>query len=110
MKALQAFKFDTRISENGIISLPFEPKLFSTDVEIIVLPKVKAKGKGIIKKETSAMDFFNKFSGTLDNALIDDAKDCRYNYLIKKYQLKQSNISNDDLEQAKNEYLSQKYL
>jgi len=34
-----AYKFDTRISENGVISLPFEPILFNTDVEIIVLPK-----------------------------------------------------------------------
>lgn len=35
------YKFDTRISEKGIISLPFEPTLFDTDVEIIILPKSK---------------------------------------------------------------------
>ena len=36
---MQAYKFDTRISENGIISLPFEPKLFNREVEIIIVPK-----------------------------------------------------------------------
>ena len=36
-----AYKFDTRISEKGIISIPYEPALFDTDVEIIVLPKSK---------------------------------------------------------------------
>jgi len=35
------YKFDARISEKGIISLPFEPTLFDTDVEIIILPKSK---------------------------------------------------------------------
>jgi len=36
---MQAYKFDTRISEKGIISLPYEPVLFNKEVEIIVIPK-----------------------------------------------------------------------
>jgi len=36
---MQAYKFNTRISERGIISLPHEPGLFNTEVEIIVIPK-----------------------------------------------------------------------
>ena len=38
---MQAYKFNTRISERGIISLPYEPMLFDKDVEIIVLTKPK---------------------------------------------------------------------
>jgi len=38
---MQAYKFNTRISERGIISLPYEPMLFNRDVEIIVLTKPK---------------------------------------------------------------------
>jgi hypothetical protein len=38
-----AYKFDTRISGNGTISIPFEPVLFNTEVEIIILPKSKVK-------------------------------------------------------------------
>jgi hypothetical protein len=36
---MQAYKFDTRISESGIISLPYESALFDKEVEIIVIPK-----------------------------------------------------------------------
>jgi hypothetical protein len=36
---MQIYKFKTRISENGIISLPFEPMLFNREVEITVIPK-----------------------------------------------------------------------
>jgi hypothetical protein len=40
---MQAYKFDTRISENGVISLPIEPKLFNKEVEVIILLKVAEK-------------------------------------------------------------------
>jgi len=39
----QAYKFDTRISDRGTISLPYEAMLFDKDVEVIVIPKL-AKG------------------------------------------------------------------
>jgi hypothetical protein len=32
---IQVYKFDTRISEKGIVSLPFEANLFKREVEII---------------------------------------------------------------------------
>ena len=38
---MQAYKYDIRISESGIISLPFEPRLFNKEVEIIIVPKAK---------------------------------------------------------------------
>jgi hypothetical protein len=36
---MQAYRFDTRISEKGIISLPHESALLDKEVEIIVIPK-----------------------------------------------------------------------
>jgi hypothetical protein len=36
---MQAYKFNTWISEKGIISLPHEPVLFDREVEIIVIPR-----------------------------------------------------------------------
>ena len=36
---MQAYKFDTWISETGVISLPHEPVLFDREAEIIVIPK-----------------------------------------------------------------------
>ena len=38
---MQAYKFNTRISEKGVISLPYESELFNREVEIIVIPKPK---------------------------------------------------------------------
>ena len=38
---MQAYKFDTQISEQGIISLPYNPALFNREVEIIVIPKLR---------------------------------------------------------------------
>ena len=36
---MQAYRFNTHISDKGIISLPYEPMLFNKEVEIIVLTK-----------------------------------------------------------------------
>ena len=36
---MQAYKFNTWISDKGIISLPHEPVLFDREVEIIVIPQ-----------------------------------------------------------------------
>jgi hypothetical protein len=72
---MQAYKFTTRISENGIISLPLDPRLFNKEVEIIVLPKEsKVKIKKTTAKKTSAMDFYKKFSGVLKNLPVEDTK------------------------------------
>ena len=39
---MQAYKFNTHISDKGTISLPYEPTLFDKEVEIIVIPKESA--------------------------------------------------------------------
>lgn len=41
--AMQAYKFNAHVSENGIISLPYEPMLFDREVEVIVIPKTEKK-------------------------------------------------------------------
>jgi len=38
---MQAYKFNTRISDKGIISLPNESALFDREVEIIVIPRLE---------------------------------------------------------------------
>jgi hypothetical protein len=82
MTVMQAYKFDTRISETGIISLPFETQLFNKEVEIIVLPKEKEHKP--FAKGNAAMDFIQKWTGAfkIDN---DDCEQARYDYLMEKY-------------------------
>ena len=36
---MQVYKFDTRISKDGTITIPFTPDLIGQDVELIILPK-----------------------------------------------------------------------
>jgi hypothetical protein len=83
MTVMQAYKFDTVISETGIISLPFETQLFNKEVEIIVLPKVKEREQAL--KGTAVMDFIQKWTGEffVEN---NDSEQARFEYLIEKYQ------------------------
>ena len=52
---MRAYKFITKISENGTIQIPFKPGLYSKEVEIIILPKPTKKKKGL-----KATDFVNQ--------------------------------------------------
>jgi len=74
---MKAYKFITKISENGTIQIPFNPELYSKEVEIIIVPKVTKK-----KKRLKATDFVNKWAGFLKNTDTDNSK---YNYLTEKY-------------------------
>jgi hypothetical protein len=75
------YKFDTKISNEGIISLPFEPQLFNMDVELIIVPKEKTIRK---KDKYTALDFLKEWSGAFkDND--DEINDARYEYLMEKY-------------------------
>ena len=81
---MQAYKFDTRISERGIISLPHEPELFNTDVEIIILSKPKKKAKE--KKENySAKDFLRDWTGILKDMSDEELENAKYEYLKEKH-------------------------
>ena len=103
---MQAYKFTTRISEKGIISLPIEPKLFNREVEIIILPLHREKVK---EEKYTAKNFIEEFSGCLKNLPEVDTDDLRYEYLKRKHQLFSNDISQDEINEARNKYLTEKY-
>jgi len=74
---MRAFKFNTRISNDGTIQIPFTPSLFNTDVEIIILPKSEKK---TIKN--AGKEFVKKWAGFLHSNDIDSSK---FDYLSEKY-------------------------
>jgi hypothetical protein len=81
--AMQAYKFDTRVSENGVISLPFEPNLFNKEVEVIILPK--ATKKKISSTENAMSDFIEKWSGAFPSMTDEEATKAKHEYLTEKY-------------------------
>ena len=74
---MQAYKYDTRISDTGLIQIPLNADLLDREVEIIILPKHDK-----LSKKKLAGDFIDKWSGFLSDIDIDEAK---YNYLSEKY-------------------------
>ncbi len=74
---MKIFKFDTKISSNGTIQIPFTPSLFNKDVEIIIVPKIRKKNRRAVGKA-----FVEKWAGFLKNNNADLSK---YDYLSKKY-------------------------
>jgi len=105
---MQAYKFNTRISERGIISLPYKPELFNTEVEIIILstPQKKVKEK---EDEYTVDDFIKEFSGCLKNLPENDSDDLKYEYLKRKYQLFSNDVSKEEIDDARSKYLAEKY-
>lgn len=75
--AMRAFKFNTRISEDGTIHLPFTPSLFNRDAELIVVPKNEKKS---IKK--AGKEFVEKWAGFLNS---NDTDSSKLDYLSEKY-------------------------
>lgn len=74
---MRAYKYQTRISKTGQITLPLNNQLYDKEVEIIIVPKQKVKSS---RPKTS--DFLDKWSGFLTNSNTDDSK---YQYLTDKY-------------------------
>jgi hypothetical protein len=74
---MEAYKFTTKISSNGIIQLPYNPELFDQEVEILIFPKEVAG-----EKNTSAVDFVNKWAGFLTET---DPEEAKLNYLQEKH-------------------------
>ena len=75
---MQAYKFETRISKTGKISLPIQNQLYNKEVEIFIIPK-KAQAK---TSSMNPMEFINKWSGFFSNQNTDDLK---YQYLTEKH-------------------------
>ena len=74
---MRAFKFDTIISKDGLIQLPFTPSLFNKEVEIIIVPKAEKK----IKKN-GGKKFVKKWAGFLH---LSDTDSSKLDYLTEKY-------------------------
>ena len=74
---MRAFKFDTRISKDGTIQLPFTPSLFNTEVEIIIVPKEEKK---LIKR--AGRKFVEQWAGFLNS---NDTDSSKFDYLSEKY-------------------------
>ena len=81
---MQAYKFNTRISEEGIISLSHEPGLFNTEVEIIVFPKPKITIREKEEKYT-AKDFLRDWTGILKDMSDEELENAKYEYLMEKH-------------------------
>jgi hypothetical protein len=79
---MQAYKFDTTISKEGTITIPFEPVLFNRDAEVIIIPKKKTIRN---KKKYSASDFLKDWTGILENMPEEKTDKIKYEYLIQKH-------------------------
>jgi hypothetical protein len=80
---MQTYKYDTKISKEGTISLPFEPHLLNMEVEVIIVPKAKPIKK---EKDYSAVDnFLEKWSGAFKNMSDEELDNAKYEYLMEKH-------------------------
>jgi hypothetical protein len=74
---MRAFKFDTRISIDGTIQIPFTPSLLNTEVEIIIIPKEEKK-----RIKNAGRKFVEKWAGFLNS---NDTDSSKFDYLSEKY-------------------------
>jgi len=82
---MNAYKFNTRISDSGTIVLPYEPHLYDMDVEVFIVPLSDKKNK---QNVFSANDFINKWQGCIQGMshLTDEELDnIKYQYLKEKH-------------------------
>ena len=76
---MKAYKFATRVLENGIIKIPELKGYAHQKVEVFVVLKPK---KSIKPSNKTMDDFFANWAGIFSIAKTDDVK---YNYLVEKY-------------------------
>ena len=74
---MKAYRFDIKISGEGIIKLPSNAGLSDKEAEVIILLKEDIRNKGL-----TGSDFINKWAGILKNQDIEQSK---FNYLSEKY-------------------------
>jgi hypothetical protein len=84
-KVMNAYKFNTRVSDAGTITLPFDARLSNTDVEVFIVPINRNSTE---KSSFSASDFISKWRGCVKGM---------------------ENVSDKDLDRIKQEYLKQKH-
>lgn len=74
---MEAYKFKTKVSENGTISVPEGFDVKNKEVEVIILNEVVQNAP-----KKSMKEFLDKFSGILEGIDPDKAK---YDYLMDKH-------------------------
>lgn len=95
---MQAYKFDTRITKDGTISLLFVPILFDREIEVIIVPKTDVREA---KYKISLTGFMRKWSGVMKDMPENDADGPRYKYLRKKYALITEQVSDKEIDGAR---------
>ena len=83
---MNAYKFNTRVSDVGTITLPSDSHLYNTEVEVFVLPA--NRNESIEQNRFPASDFVRKWQGCIKGM---------------------ENISDEELDRIKHDYLKQKY-
>ena len=75
---MQTYRFDTRISKDGIIQLPYNQQLMGREVVIIIMPKEDLKpGKNTVS------EFIDKWAGFL--SVENNVEESKFHYLTEKY-------------------------
>ena len=84
-KDMNAYKFNTRVSGNGTIVLPYGANLYNADVEVFIIPTREIKNQ---KNSFSANNFINKWKGCikgLEHVTDEEFDNIKYEYLKQKY-------------------------
>ena len=84
---MNAYKFNTRVSKSGTITLPCDYNLYDKEVRLIVLPLNKQEVE-IEEKSKNASDFLKKWSGAfkgMENVTDEELDNMKYEYLKEKY-------------------------
>ncbi|MEN8122548.1 MAG: hypothetical protein ABFS35_19555 [Bacteroidota bacterium] len=76
---MEAYKFETKVLENGIIKIPEISKYKNQEIEIIVMFKPIAKKA---KQKKSIEEFFDKWGGYFSAI---ETNDERYNAIMDKH-------------------------
>ena len=82
---MNAYKFNTRVSDAGTITLPFDSRLYNTDVEVFIVP---VNHNSIEGSRFSASDFISKWRGCvkgMENASDEEVNRIKYEYLKQKH-------------------------
>ena len=83
---MNAYKFNTRVSDVGTITLPYGAHLYNTDVEVFVVPA--SRKESLRKNNFSANDFIRKWQGCvkgMENISDQELDNIKYEHLKQKH-------------------------
>ncbi len=79
---MEAYEFNTVVSNDGVIKIPEISKYINREVKVIVMFKTQEELPINGNEKKSIDDFFEKWSGKFSKIETDDT---RYNALIEKH-------------------------